>query len=165
MDNARNPSITNNPAETGPANPRLEAFYKLYHTLSPETAGTEKLRRCLAEVYHPDISFSDPMHQIQGLDALEQYFEGLYENITFIDFQFHKAWVDSDEGSVHWTMRYRHPRLKAGNHDIKVDGVSLLRWEDNLVIQHQDIFDAGSLLYEHLPVLGWLIHKLKERMA
>jgi hypothetical protein len=62
-------------------------------------------------------------------------------------------------------MRYRHPRLKAGKHDIKVDGVTLLRWENNLVVQHQDIFDAGSLLYEHLPVIGWLIHKLKERMA
>ena len=158
MDNAR---TTSDPANTEQTNdPRIGAFYKLYHTLSPETAGTEKLRRCLEQVYHPDIAFSDPMHRITGMDALEKYFEGLYENITYIDFQFHNAWVESDTGSVHWTMRYRHPRLKAGT-----DGVTLLRWENNLVVQHQDIFDAGSLLYEHLPVIGWLIHKLKERMA
>jgi hypothetical protein len=165
MDNAHNPATTSETAEALTTDSRLAAFYKLYNTLSPETAGTQKLRRCLAEVYHPDIVFSDPMHRILGIDALEKYFEGLYENITYIDFQFHKAWVDSGSGSVHWTMRYRHPRLKAGKHDIIVDGVTILRWEGNLVVQHQDIFDAGSLLYEHLPVIGWLIHKLKERMA
>ena len=165
MDNAHNQATTSETAEALTTDSRLAAFYKLYNTLSPETAGTQKLRRCLAEVYHPDIVFSDPMHRILGIDALEKYFEGLYENITYIDFQFHKAWVESDSGSVHWTMRYRHPRLKAGKHDIVVDGVTILRWEGSLVVQHQDIFDAGSLLYEHLPVIGWLLHKLKERMA
>ena len=77
MDNARTKS---DPANTEHTNdPRIEAFYELYHTLSPETAGTEKFRRCLEQVYHPDIAFSDPMHRITGMDALEKYFEGLYE--------------------------------------------------------------------------------------
>jgi hypothetical protein len=33
------------------------------------------------------------------------------------------------------------------------------------VYLHRDYFDAGALLYEHLPVLGTLIGWLKRRLA
>ena len=49
MDNAHNPATTSEAAEALTTDSRLAAFYKLYNTLSPETAGTQKLRRCLAE--------------------------------------------------------------------------------------------------------------------
>jgi len=38
-------------------------------------------------------------------------------------------------------------------------------WQDNRVIRHHDLFDAGAMLYEHLPVMGWAIHKVKERLG
>ena len=49
-------------------------------------------------------------------------------------------------------MSYRHPRL-AGGGLIRVDGCSHLLWWDK-VYRHRDYFDAGNLLYEHLPLLG-----------
>ena len=42
--------------------------------------------------------------------------------------------------------------------------MSLLHWQDDKIIVHQDFFDGGAMLYEHLPVMGWAIRKLKERM-
>ena len=65
---------------------------------------------------------------------------------------------------MYWTMTYRHPKLHKGKQDIRVEGVSLLQWKDGKIIRHQDIFDAGTMLYEHIPVLGWMIKKLKERL-
>ena len=57
MDNKRIPATTSKTAGAHTTDSRLAAFYKLYNTLGPETAGTQKLRRCLAEVYHPDLDY------------------------------------------------------------------------------------------------------------
>jgi hypothetical protein len=61
-------------------------------------------------------------------------------------------------------MTYRHPRLKQGE-PILVQGCSHLLWTDDKVFQHRDFFDAGALLYEHLPVMGRMIRWLKGRLA
>ena len=155
-------SVGEHPAD---ADPRLKVFYQLYNTLSPDTAGTASLRQSLEKVYANNVEFSDPIHRVSGLDEMERYFDGLYENITYIEFKFHHALVNDDNAAVHWTMLYRHPRIKGGREDICVEGVSLLHWSKSKIIRHQDIFDAGSLLYEHVPLLGSVIRKLKERMA
>ena len=67
------------------------------------------------------------------------------------------------EGYLRWVMSYRHPRL-AGGKVIRVSGCSHLLWRDK-VYRHRDYFDAGALLYEHLPVLGRVIAWLKRRMG
>ncbi len=67
------------------------------------------------------------------------------------------------EGYLRWTMTYRHPRLRGGA-PIRVDGCSHLLWWDK-VYQHRDYFDAGALLYEHLPLMGGAIAWLKRRLA
>ena len=47
---------------------------------------------------------------------------------------------------------------------IQVCGCSYLQWR-NKVHLHRDYFDAGALLYEHLPLLGRTIGWLKRRLA
>ena len=61
------------------------------------------------------------------------------------------------------TMHFRHPRLRGGA-PISVDGCSHLLWRDK-VYQHRDYFDAGAMLYEHLPLMGGVIAWLKRRLA
>ncbi|MBB2494531.1 nuclear transport factor 2 family protein [Aquipseudomonas ullengensis] len=118
----------------------------------------------LGELYSDDILFRDPLHEVRGLPALRGYFGELYANIDQLHFDFHGYDQVSDgEGYLRWTMTYRHPRLAAGR-PIRVDGCSHLLWWDK-VYQHRDYFDAGALLYEHLPVLGRVIAWLKGRLA
>ena len=71
--------------------------------------------------------------------------------------------IGDGEGYLRWVMSYRHPRL-AGGQVIRVSGCSHLLWRDK-VYRHRDYFDAGALLYEHLPVLGRVIAWLKRRMG
>jgi len=156
--------MDNAASQTPAGDCRLDRFYQLYTDLGPGSSKAT-LNNTLAKVYHNDVTFVDPMHRVQGLSDMERYFSGLYENITSISFAFHRALEDGNHSTVHWTMSYRHPQLYGGKKEINVEGVSLLTWQDDHIVRHQDIFDAGALLYEHLPVLGWIIRKLKERMA
>lgn len=139
----------------------LYEFCSLYHELGPENVDKDML----GQVYSEDVYFQDPMHEIHGLNKLNAYFISLYSNVISIDFDFHKAEGNTDSNMVYWTMTYRHPKLYKGNKEISVEGISLLQWKNGKIVRHQDVFDAGSMLYEHIPVLGWMIKKLKERLV
>ncbi|WP_043307151.1 nuclear transport factor 2 family protein [Pseudomonas sp. ML96] len=118
----------------------------------------------LGALYAEDIRFRDPLHEIHGLPALHDYFAELYANVREVQFDIHgHDQVGDGEGYLRWTMSYRHPRLRGGAL-IRVDGCSHLLWRDK-VYQHRDYFDAGALLYEHLPLMGGVITWLKRRLA
>ena len=118
----------------------------------------------LGELYSDDLLFRDPLHEVHGLTAVRRYFAELYANVEALHFEFHGFdQVAEGEGYLRWNMRFRHPRL-AGGQVIEVPGCSHLMWHDK-VYRHRDYFDAGALLYEHVPLLGRVIHWLKRRMG
>ena len=120
----------------------------------------------LRQLYDDEVHFSDPLHEVHGLAALRDYFDNLYANVEALEFDFHGMdQVRDGEGYLRWSMRYRHPRLASGQ-VICVEGCSFLRWNAaGRVVRHRDYFDAGALLYEHLPLLGRIIRWLKGRLA
>jgi hypothetical protein len=119
----------------------------------------------LGDLYSEDIAFTDPLHDVHGLADLRRYFAELYANVQDLQFEFHSFdQVREGKGYLRWAMTYRHPRLGQGE-PITVQGCSHLLWADNKVFQHRDFFDAGALLYEHLPVMGRMIRWLKRRLA
>ena len=118
----------------------------------------------LDSLYSQDIAFADPLHQVHGLPELRRYFSELYSHISQLRFDYQGFdEVAEGEGYLRWTMNFRHPRLDGGEL-ISVQGCSHLMWRDK-VYRHRDYFDAGALLYEHLPVLGGVISWLKRRMG
>ena len=118
----------------------------------------------LGELYSDDVLFRDPLHEVHGLNEMRRYFTELYANVEALRFEFHGFdQVADGQGYLRWTMYYRHPRLRGGA-EIAVEGCSHLLWRER-VYRHRDCFDAGALLYEHLPVLGSVIAWLKRRLA
>ncbi|SEJ20887.1 nuclear transport factor 2 family protein [Pseudomonas sp. NFR16] len=119
----------------------------------------------LGELYADDIAFADPMRKAQGLAEVRRYFAELYANVSDLQFEFHAFdQVREGKGYLRWTRTYCHPRLNQGE-PIAVQGCSHLLWAENKVFQHRDFFDAGALLYEHVPVMGRMIRWLKRRLA
>ncbi|AOE87377.1 nuclear transport factor 2 family protein [Pseudomonas sp. TCU-HL1] len=118
----------------------------------------------LRELYSDDVRFTDPLHQVEGLPALQRYFEAMYADLHELQFDFlGRDQVGEGEGYLRWRMAFRHPRLSRGR-AICLEGCSHLRWRDK-VHWHRDYFDAGALLYEHVPLLGGAIRWLKRRLA
>lgn len=127
------------------------------------TLNAERLD-CLGQLYSNDVQFRDPLHQLDGLPALRTYFEKLYTNVQDIRYDL----LDADEtapgqGYLRWILHFRHPRLSRGQ-PISLHGCSHLRWATHVYLHH-DYFDAGALLYEHVPVLGGVIGWIKGRLA
>ncbi|WP_337843422.1 nuclear transport factor 2 family protein [Rheinheimera sp.] len=118
----------------------------------------------LATLYHPQVQFQDPLHQVQGLESLLSYFAGLYSKLTQCKFQIDSVFYQGNSAALYWTMTYAHPQLNQGK-PIRVEGHSLIRGEQDKVVYHRDYLDAGQMLYEHLPVVGALIRWVKGRAS
>ncbi|MDN7124195.1 nuclear transport factor 2 family protein [Pseudidiomarina terrestris] len=118
----------------------------------------------LDELYHEDVTFIDPIHQVHGLDDLKSYFKGTMEGVEQCHFAFTEYAENGAHVFVNWQMRLCHPKL-GGGEEIVVPGVSHLEFKDDKIIQQRDYYDLGAMIYEHVSLLGYVIHKIKERMV
>lgn len=122
------------------------------------------------ELYAADVLFVDPFHRIEGRDALRDYYRKMYANVQAIHFDFEGETTTPGEIVLYWTMTYRHPRLNGGG-DVSLPGCSRLQFvmepsspDAGKLRLHRDYFDAGALLYEHVPLLGRVVRFLRERV-
>lgn len=136
-------------------NTLLDDFCGLYQNLNKDN-----LIR-LKEVYSDDVLFTDPIHEVKGIDALTVYFENLYKNMEYCHFQINHVIQQQGEACLIWRMEYSHQKIKNGK-KITVDGCSHLTYS-NKIDKHRDYLDLGQMLYEQLPLVGPVIKSIKKR--
>ncbi len=118
----------------------------------------------LDSFYHPDVEFLDPIGKHQGLNSVKKYYENLYQNVQEIRFEK----IDHiQEGNRHvyiWRMHLRASKLNDGKEVVVMGNSHIIFNQENLVSYHRDYFDMGEFIYDHVPVLGFVIKKVKERL-
>lgn len=137
----------------------INDFKTLYQTLNASNIHDGLIEK----VYRDDIQFKDSFHQLDGISEFTRYCDSVYENVLYSTFDFHEEMISQEQAMLTWTMNYAHPKLNGGN-NIAVKGASHIKFTDKVYL-HQDYIDGGELLYEHIPVLRWVIKKLKARMV
>ncbi|HEX5791660.1 MAG TPA: nuclear transport factor 2 family protein [Rheinheimera sp.] len=140
------------------ATPRIEQFLRFYNGLS--TANMQQLE----QLYHVDVEFIDPVHRLQGREALSHYFSHAYARLQHCEFSALEKIEQGDQGFLSWRMQLRHPAIRKGE-IVCLNGCSVLRWRDGLIVYHRDYYDLTEMVYQHLPVIAWLTAKVKQRMA
>lgn len=136
----------------------LSNFVSVYQTLSTENLDL------LAKIYHPNVTFIDPMHQVEGFDDLSDYFKRLYENLSSCEFVIDNVITENDQAAIYWKMSYQHAKLNKGK-IVTVFGHSHIKGEQNKVIYHRDYLDLGAMLYEQLPFFGKLTKWIKAKAS
>lgn len=117
----------------------------------------------LGELYHADAVLIDPFGQHQGLFAIQRYLTHLLANVDRCRFTVDTPLSENQRFFVTWTMHWSHPRI-AGGEMLELPGCSVVDIEDQRIIQQRDYYDAGEMLYEHLPLLGWAVRGVKRRV-
>lgn len=132
---------------------QLRQFYENFSNYSSER---------LKQLYHEDVTFVDPLHALQGVEALDKYFRAGMANVTECRFEFDHAVIDQQRAVLPWTMKYRHHALKAGEL-LALPGISIVEF-DRQIITHRDYYDLGAMVYEHIPLLGSAVRAIKHKM-
>jgi hypothetical protein len=116
----------------------------------------------LDSIYTDDVVFVDPFHKIDGLIALQNYLRVQYQAVNSARFECQEPALCAGDAYIRWQLFFSHPQLHSGR-EIVVPGISFIRGE-NKIFYHEDFYDAGALLYEHVPLLGAGVRFLKRRM-
>ena len=121
----------------------------------------------LDNVYHEQILFKDPIASHSGIESVKAYFAHLLDSTSSCKFDIHHFFENASGDSpydftVEWTM---HLTLNNQSSSISVNGVSLLTLKDDRVVYHRDYYDMGEMVYEHGPILGFVIKKIKGKLA
>ncbi|WP_333900970.1 nuclear transport factor 2 family protein [Enterobacter wuhouensis] len=117
----------------------------------------------LAGLYDPEATLIDPFGEHNGLFAIQRYFTHLLANVENCRFTIDPPLSNERRFVVTWTMHWSHPRI-AGGEQLELPGCSVVDVVNDLIVRQRDYYDAGEMIYEHLPVLGWAVRGVKRRV-
>ena len=116
----------------------------------------------ISDVYSADVKFKDPIHQVSGLAELHAYLSDMCTDVESGRFEFLDQLIGPDTAYIKWNMYFRHPKLGKETHVVR--GMSQIQFNERIYF-HEDVYDMGQMIYEHVPVLGWAVKRLKNRLS
>lgn len=122
----------------------------------------ENMEELCREFYDENVEFADPIGTVSGIEEMIRYYKHMYKNVIDIKFVPINEFQKENEKVFVWKMFLKHKRIKSGE-EIAVDGMSIFRYENDKVIYHRDYFDAATMIYENIPILGSIIGYIKSK--
>lgn len=107
-----------------------------------------------------DVHFRDPFNDVHDVEAMIDVFDDMFVHVKDLSFRIHHRMSDGDVCAIIWTLSGR-----LMDRDWSVDGASQLRFNDQgFLVEHIDHWDAAAGLYEKLPMIGWVLRRLRKRL-
>ncbi|MDF1721010.1 MAG: nuclear transport factor 2 family protein [Minwuia sp.] len=150
-------SISPSSAESREADP-LECYIDFFEGMTQADIAR------IPEVFTPDARFKDPFSDLRGHDRLARVFTAMLRDVRDYQLVVDDHVRKGDTGWLKWTMSgFVRP---LGAERWVVTGVSIIRFDANgLVSEHVDYWDAAGQMYERLPLIGWILRRLRARFA
>ena len=132
-----------------------ERYREFFETLTPETLAR------LDALVTADVWFKDPFNDVRGVDAMTWVFRHMFENLGNVTFRVHRAVSEGDMCFMTWTFS---ATLRGA--PWAVEGTSVVRFnDDGRVVEHIDHWDAATGFYERLPLIGWMLRRIRQKIA
>ncbi|ADZ89770.1 nuclear transport factor 2 family protein [Marinomonas mediterranea] len=132
---------------------RFKAFY--------EDVQRPQLEK-ISDIYTSSVRFKDPVHELQGIEFVHAYLTEMSANVEYGRFEYLDQLVSEDKAYIKWNMYFRHPKLGSDIHVVR--GMTQIQYTDRIYF-HEDVYDMGQMIYEHIPVMGTFVKMLKQRLA
>ncbi|WP_374379567.1 nuclear transport factor 2 family protein [Dongia sp.] len=137
----------------------LQHYLALWMDPSPNR-DLDQLDKFTAE----NVIFRDPIQEVHGRAGLKLLFADSHHTVADSDVRIDGiAWVDQSRAFVKWRYAGTIRRLNLRNWS--VTGMSDVRFDDSgLVASHEDHWDLATGLFEHFPLIGCLLRRLRMRL-
>ena len=117
----------------------------------------------IVDLCHADVRFKDPFNDVRGVDKVRRVFEHMFETVDRPVFAVTDIAVSGRTAYMRWDFTF----LPKGRKDLwTITGMSEVLFDPDLkVVSHIDHWDAGEQFYARLPLLGWLIRRIRARLG
>ena len=141
----------------------IQRIARLFSALSPADVPH------LVDHYCEDAEFVDPFNAVRGIASIEQIFQHMFERLDNPRFDVLTAFGDAGEAMLTWDFRFRFRNSwlqRRTDPDQRIHGATrLLFATDGRVCLHRDYWDAAAEFYEHLPLIGPVMRRLRQAGA
>ena len=132
---------------------RLRAFFSAMSAAGIDDA--------VAGLYASDAYLNDNLVAIEGSAAIAGYFGQTMSRVSSVRVDLLGMAHTGADYFVRWQMTIESPRIRGGA-ALRSYGVTHFRFDgDGRVLVHKDFWDAGTGLYEHLPVVGSIVRRVR----
>jgi hypothetical protein len=126
--------------------------------------GGADLKAAVERTYAPALYFNDTLKSHVSRDTLAPYLHEAAEAVDECTVEVLDVVRYGEDFYVRWRMAIRFKKFKRGVLTQSV-GISHIRFNpEGLIVLHQDFWDSTSGMFDHVPVIGWLIGKIKARL-
>jgi steroid Delta-isomerase len=136
----------------------LARYIRFFETLTPGSLDD------IETLFATDASFRDPFNDVRGAGKIRKVFEDMFEAVGQPQFRVTEtAWSGQNLAFMRWIFTYR---IGGRGAPVRVEGMSAVELHpDGRIASHIDYWDAAHGLYEHLPVIGWVLRALRRKIA
>ena len=136
---------------------RLKTYAEFFETLSVEDLGR------FDQIFSKDIHFKDPFNDVYGIEAVKQVFTHMFEQCNDPRFCVSDYCGTKDCGYLYWTFQFNP---KKHGHERNLEGLSRVIFNSaGQVCEHVDYWDPAEQIYSDLPVLGWILKRIRRRLS
>jgi hypothetical protein len=136
---------------------RLEQFFT--------EMSADSVRAQTLDIYAPEAILYDNLAVIEGSESIRSYFIKAASEVDQLDVEFLQVSRDGADYFIRWRMIMGSEALSSGEPIVSY-GMSQFRFDaSGRVLLHRDFWDAATGLYEHLPVIGGLLQRLRAFLA
>ncbi len=115
-------------------------------------------------LYAESIFFNDTLKTFEHRDDLVRYMKKTGASLDSSTVEIQQVLRDGPDVFVRWTMEF-HTRAAGRDIHSRSIGMTHLRFdEQGQVVLHQDFWDSGHGLYAHLPVVGFMVRRVHDRL-
>lgn len=136
----------------------VEAWIAFFEGLTPDSLETR-----LAALAAPDIRFRDPFNDVRGVEALRTIFRHMFATTEDSRFTVTDRALSGRTAYLRWVYTFRP---KGSTAPWRIEGMSEVHIApDGRIAAHLDYWDSGTDFYAKLPVIGWVIRRIRKKMG
>ncbi|XXY52127.1 nuclear transport factor 2 family protein [Sorangium sp. So ce269] len=115
----------------------------------------------LAELYHPDIEFLDPIQEVRGRDAFIEANRRLIRRAHKLRFVVHDVIESGDRIVATWRFSF----LTRMGLELQAEAMSYMTLREGLVVCHRDYWDPAGAVLVKIPGIRTLYRELLDALA
>ncbi len=110
----------------------------------------------------PQLRFEDPVSQVNGHTGIKRVMDDTWRLIPGAQFKVRgQAWR-GDTIYTRWTL----VRVTQARETVITEAVGVSQvGSDGLIVHHVDYWDTVQTAYRRIPVLGWVLERLRRRIS
>ena len=144
------------PTHTADAKQKFESVFKNFHLDATEAN--------IRSLYADHFYFNDTFIILNDIDSLVNHMVKTAKNVNLTTVDIHEVIKTDTDYYLKWTMIMNFSAAGKDINSVSM-GISQLRFNSaGKIVFHHDYWDGSENLYEHLPLIGRFVKKIKSNL-